>query len=145
MRILETTVNEPISSSIESEKSLNLLRNQLTIVVPTLNEEEAIGPLIDDIKAHGYDKILVVDGYSKDQTKKIAEDRGARVVGQHGKGKSGAILVARDILDTPYFLLMDGDYTYDPGDIDRFLMYTDSYDERSALGRKNSNDNAYEC
>ncbi len=82
-----------------------------------MNEEEAIGPLIDEIKAHGYDKILVVDGYSKDSTRKIAEERGARVVGQHGKGKSGAILVARDIVHTPYFLLMDGDYTYDPADI----------------------------
>ncbi len=47
--ILETTVNEPISSSIESEKNLDLLRNQVTIVVPTLNEEEAIGKLIDEI------------------------------------------------------------------------------------------------
>jgi hypothetical protein len=47
--ILETTVNEPISSSIESEKSLTSLRNQLTTVVPTLNESESIGKLIDEI------------------------------------------------------------------------------------------------
>jgi glycosyltransferase involved in cell wall biosynthesis len=136
--VLETTIDQAISVSAETENNLTSLRNQVTIVVPTLNEEEAIGPLIDDIKAHGYDKILVVDGYSKDQTKKIAEERGARVVGQHGKGKSGAILVARDIVDTTYFLLMDGDYTYDPGDIDRFLMYADGYDEIIGFRPKNS-------
>ena len=105
------------------------LRKQVTIVLPTLNEVDAIGKLIDEIKAAGYDKIIVVDGYSSDGTRKIAEERGARVVGQHGKGKSGAILVAREIVNTIYFLLMDGDYTYDPTDIDRFMLHADGYDE----------------
>ena len=80
MRILETTVNESLSSSIQSEKSLDLLRSQLTIVVPTLNEAESIGKLIDEIKDAGYGEILVVDGYSKDETTRIAEDGDARAV-----------------------------------------------------------------
>ena len=68
------------------------LRKQVTIVLPTLNEADAIGKLIDEIKAAGYDKILVVDGYSKDATRKIAEERGARVVGQHGKGDRKSVV-----------------------------------------------------
>jgi len=44
----------------------------VTVVIPTLNEEEAIGPLIDEIKEAGYGRVLVVDGYSKDKTVKIA-------------------------------------------------------------------------
>ena len=115
--------------SAQNQPQLAELRKQVTIVLPTLNEADAIGKLIDEIKAAGYDKILVVDGYSTDGTRKIAEERGARVVGQHGKGKSGAILVAREVVDTPYFLLMDGDYTYDPADIDRFVLYAEGYDE----------------
>lgn len=99
------------------------------ILLPTLNEADAIGSLIDEIRSQGYNNILVVDGFSKDDTKKIAEEHGARVVGQHGKGKSGAILVAKDIIDTPFFLIMDGDYTYDPADIDRFVTYANEYDE----------------
>ena len=59
--ILETTVNESISSSIESEKSQNLLRNQVTIVVPTLIEAESIGKLIEEIKDAGNSEILVMD------------------------------------------------------------------------------------
>ena len=51
-----------------------------------------------------------------------------QAVGQHGKGKTGAVLVARDIVDTPYFILMDGDYSYDPKDIDRFVVHADGYD-----------------
>ncbi|MDG6933534.1 MAG: glycosyltransferase [Nitrososphaerota archaeon] len=104
------------------------LREQVTVVIPTLNEEEAIGPLIDEVKAAGYNNILVVDGYSKDRTVEVAKARGVMVIGQHGKGKTGAVLVARDVVNTPYFLLMDGDYSYDPKDIDRFIVHANGYD-----------------
>lgn len=104
-------------------------RDEVTIVLPTLNEAEAIGSLIDEIRSKGYSNILVVDGFSKDDTQEIAREHGATVLGQHGKGKSGAILVARDVVDTPFFLIMDGDYTYDPNDIDRFVLYANDYDE----------------
>jgi len=80
------------------------------------------------VKAAGYSRILVVDGYSTDRTVEIAKLRGVQVVGQHGKGKTGAVLVARDIVDTQYFLLMDGDYSYDPRDIDRFVVHAAKYD-----------------
>ena len=112
----------------ERFKITDAMRDQVTIVVATLDEEQAIGPLIDEIKAAGYSRILVVDGYSKDMTVEIARAKGALVVGQIGKGKAGAVLVARDVVDTPYFLLMDGDYSYDPKDIDRFVAHADGYD-----------------
>jgi dolichol-phosphate mannosyltransferase len=108
--------------------SLADLRDKVTVVIPTLNEEDAIGKLIPEVKACGYNNILVVDGYSHDQTKEIAEGQGARVVGQRGKGKAGAILTATDFVETPYLLVMDGDYSYDPADIDRFLQYMEKYD-----------------
>lgn len=104
------------------------MRSLVTVVIPTLNEEQAIGPLIDETKAAGYSKILVVDGYSKDKTVEIARKRGVLVVGQHDKGKTGAVLVARDVVDTPYFLLMDGDCSYNPKDIDRFVTHAGGYD-----------------
>src|SRR5579884_1916751 len=97
----------------ENHLSLEELRDNVTVVIPTLNEEEAIGPLLDEIKSAGYNKILVVDGYSEDRTARIAVEKGAQVIGQHGKGKTGAVLVARDVVDTPYFLLMDGGYSED--------------------------------
>ena len=114
--------------ALTSDVRLATMRDQVTVVIPTLDEEEAIGPLIDEVKAAGYGKILVVDGYSRDRTAEIARQKGAQVVGQHGKGKTGALLVARDIVDTPYFILMDGDYSYDPKDIDRFVVHADGYD-----------------
>ena len=129
----EATVADWVKTKVVVEpgerfKITDAMRDQVTIVVATLNEEQAIGPLIDEIKAAGYSNILVVDGYSKDMTVEIARAKGAMVVGQIGKGKSGAVLTAKDVVDTPYFLLMDGDYSYDPKDIDRFVTHADGYD-----------------
>ena len=115
--------------ALTSDVRLAGMRDQVTVVIPTLDEEGAIGPLIDEVKAAGYGKILVVDGYSKDGTVESARQKGAQVVGQHGKGKTGAVLVARDVVDTPYFILMDGDYSYDPKDIDRFVVHAGGYDQ----------------
>jgi glycosyltransferase involved in cell wall biosynthesis len=130
--------SEERQSTQQHEDSIHELREKVTVVIPTLNEEEAIGPLIDEIKEAGYRRVLVVDGYSKDKTVKIASDKGAKVVGQHGRGKTGAVLVARDIVDTPYFLLMDGDYSYDPKDIDKFVRHSNGYDHIIGFRPRNS-------
>lgn len=104
-------------------------RDGITIVLPTLNEGEAIGLLIGQVRDAGYTKVLVVDGYSTDLTQEIARAMGAEVVGQRGEGKGGAILVARDRVVTPYFAVMDADGTYDPRDIDRLVAHAEWFDE----------------
>lgn len=90
------------------------LKKLLTIVIPTLNEEEAIGSVIDEILEQGFkpSQILVVDGYSTDKTVEIARSKGVQVVYQKGRGKADAIRTAMEYVDTPYMLVMDGDYTY---------------------------------
>jgi dolichol-phosphate mannosyltransferase len=101
----------------------------LTIVIPTLNEREAIGFVLDELRQEGYENVLVVDGYSTDGTPDVARERGATVVFQHGAGKAGAIKTALEHVKTPYMLVMDGDYSYDPKDIKRLLAHAANYDE----------------
>ncbi len=112
----------------ESQKQLELNR-LITAVIPTLNEEEALPRVLEELHAHGLRNILVVDAYSSDKTVDIARKIGARVVYQHGKGKTGAIKTAIEHVDTPYMLVMDGDFTYDASCIKRFLPHINSYDE----------------
>jgi glycosyltransferase involved in cell wall biosynthesis len=103
-------------------------KKDVTVVLPVLNEQAALGKLLTELKAEGFDRILVVDGYSNDLTLQIAHEFGVMWIQQHGVGKTGAIKTAIERVNTPYLLLMDGDYTYDPKDISKFLAHAENYD-----------------
>jgi glycosyltransferase involved in cell wall biosynthesis len=103
------------------------VKDQVTVVVPTLNEAEAISRVIGEIREEGYHNIIVVDGYSTDATDRLAFGNGVKLAYQHGIGKAGAIKTAIEHENTPYVLFMDGDGTYDPRDIWRLLAHADHY------------------
>lgn len=48
-------------------------KSDIIVVIPALNEVEAIGSVINELKDLGYDDILVVDGYSSDGTSEVAK------------------------------------------------------------------------
>ncbi len=93
----------------------------VTVIIPTLNEVEGIGKVIGEFKKLGYHNILVIDGNSEDDTRKIAREKGARVVVQSGRGKGQAVAEAFSLVDTEVAVLIDGDGTYDPKDIEKIL------------------------
>lgn len=68
--------------------------------------------MIDELKGEGWTNILVVDGGSTDRTREVAAEKGARVVLQEGRGKADAVRTALRYVETPYIVVMDGDYTY---------------------------------
>jgi len=94
---------------------------KVTIVIPTLNEEETIGDVIERFKKLGYSDILVIDGKSSDRTREIAAEKGARVVIQSGEGKGQAIAEAFTIVDSDVVVIIDGDGTYMPEEVDKLL------------------------
>lgn len=51
-----------------------------TIIVPAYNESQSVGTVIQDLKAHGYKDIVVVDDGSVDDTGKIAHKFGVIVL-----------------------------------------------------------------
>jgi dolichol-phosphate mannosyltransferase len=104
-------------------------RDSLTVVLPTKNEEAAIGSVIDEIKSCGYNHILVVDGHSTDKTVQIAREKEVEVVSQTGKGKRDAVVCAIESVKTRYCLFMDADMTYDAHDIDAFLRNAKDFDQ----------------
>jgi len=104
-----------------------MAKDQVTIVLPTLNESGGISQVIEEIKEEGYHSIIVVDGYSTDMTDRIAFGNGVKLAYQHGIGKAGAVKTAIEHEKEPYLLFMDGDGTYDPKDIWRLLNHADHY------------------
>lgn len=89
-------------------------RDNVCVLIPTLNEKATIGMVIEGLHAQGYYNILVVDGHSTDGTADIAEKSGARVIQQTGKGKGIAIREGFAQIKEPYILMIDGDGTNPP-------------------------------
>lgn len=91
------------------------------VLVPTLDEAETIGDVIDGLQDHGYENVFVIDGGSSDGTVEIAQEHGARVEHQTGQGKGRAIREALSMIDAEYVLMLDGDGTYRPEDAEAML------------------------
>jgi len=104
--------------------------SNLTVILPARNEEESIGVVIDEIRALPvkYD-ILVVDNNSKDDTYNIAFYKEARVVTAELQGKGNAMRKGFRLVNSPYVVMMNSDYTYPAAYIPYFHeLLSDGYD-----------------
>jgi dolichol-phosphate mannosyltransferase len=72
-----------------------LPNDNVTVVIPTRHEEGLIAEIIESVRPYA-DEILVVDGHSRDRTREIAAQHGARVILDRGKGKGDALRLALD-------------------------------------------------
>jgi dolichol-phosphate hexosyltransferase len=101
---------------------------EVAIVVPTLNEEQSIGNVLDSISGAMVGKssrVVVVDGRSTDRTQEIAKSKGAIVLEQRGRGYGDALLTgfeyAAKYLSPQYMVMLDADGTYEANDINKVL------------------------
>lgn len=105
----------------EEERNLIFDKNDVCIFIPVLNEEDAIGGVVEGFKKIGYNNILVYDGNSKDKTREVAEQAGACVVIQSGKGKGQAMIQAFNAMTVKYMVMIDGDGTELPEEMHDLL------------------------
>lgn len=98
---------------------------EVSVVLPTMNEEEAISVILPRIKdvLEGMEipyEIVVVDK-SSDKTPEIATKLGARVIRQEGKGYGDAYITGFNHAKGRVIVMMDPDGSYDPSDIPKLL------------------------
>jgi glycosyltransferase involved in cell wall biosynthesis len=96
---------------------------QTTVVIPALNEEDAIGEVVARVLARGgWREVLVVDDGSTDATALRAEKAGARVVRHpYNKGNGAAVKTGIREARGEVVLLMDADGQHDPDDVARVI------------------------
>jgi glycosyltransferase involved in cell wall biosynthesis len=85
-------------------------RPRVALVIPTLDEEEAIGGVIAAVPRDAVDMIIVVDSSSRDRTVKRAQAAGAQVVSLRERGYGRACRAGVEAAaDCDIVVFLDGD------------------------------------
>ena len=118
----------------------------LTLLLPTLDEAEALGSVIgriprDAIEEGGYQlRVVVIDGGSRDGTEKIAQSLDCETIRQvGGRGKGNGLREAfQHFMQTEdeLLVLMDADGTYRPEEIVDLLEHLKSFDVEIVIGSR---------
>lgn len=113
----------PLSIEDISEHSLKRTK-RIALVIPALNEEEAIRHLLDELPRAMVEWIIVVDNGSTDATAAVARAGGALVVSEPVRGYGRACLTGFQTackLGAGIVVFMDGDGSDDPADLPLLL------------------------
>ena len=99
---------------------------QISVVLPCLNEERAVGQVIDEawrgIESTGLEgEVIVVDNGSTDRSAEIAEEHGARVVHERRPGYGSAYLRGLAEAQGEIIVMADADGTYPLEDLRPFV------------------------
>ena len=90
---------------------------EISVVIPCLNEEEAVGTVVDQawegIRRSGREgEVIVVDNDSSDRSAEVAAEHGARVVSEPRRGYGSAYLAGLADARGDYVVMADADETY---------------------------------
>jgi glycosyltransferase involved in cell wall biosynthesis len=108
---------------------------QISVVIPCLNEEEAVGAVVEQAWA-GIERsgrtgeVIVVDNGSTDASASLARAAGARVVHEPRRGYGRAYLTGIEAARGDYLVMADADGTYP---IDRLGEFVDSLESGDDL------------
>ncbi len=93
----------------------------ISVIIPVLNEEEAIRKVVLALPAW-VDEVIVVDNGSTDHTAQVAREAGARVVYEPNRGYGTACQTGIDALLNPdVVVFLDGDFSDFPEEMDRLV------------------------
>src|SRR6187551_524860 len=99
---------------------------QISVVIPCLNEEQAVGKVVDQalegISASGRPgEVIVVDNRSTDRSAEVAADHGAIVVREERPGYGSAYLAGLAVAQGDFIVMGDADETYPMQDLAPFV------------------------
>ena len=92
---------------------------RLSVIIPTLNEENTISHTLDRVRAGRTWEVIVVDGRSTDRTREIASTHGATVV-ESAPGRARQLTAGVSIATGDTFLFLHAD-TALPSSFDEYI------------------------
>ncbi len=96
---------------------------KISVVIPTLNEAQAIGEVVSAVPQDRVQDIFVVDNGSTDDTAKQATLAGARAIYEPRRGYGSACMAgAKAARDSDIIVFLDGDRSDDPRQLDAIAM-----------------------
>ncbi len=106
-------------------------KTEVSIIIPSYNEESAIVSTVEDIKktARNAEIIVVNDGSTDSTAEKLKEVKGIKVISHpYNKGYGASLKTGIKAAKNGWILIIDADKTYSPGDIPRLLEHIPEYD-----------------
>ena len=99
------------------------LQDSCLVLIPALNEQTTIQPVIADLRSHGFQRIRVIDNGSNDATISRANFAGAEVVNEPQRGYGRACWTGLQNLPAgiEWILFCDADGSSDLRDLDRLI------------------------
>jgi dolichol-phosphate mannosyltransferase len=97
------------------------LQDKITVIIPTLNEEEGLPEILEKCREYA-SEIIVVDGHSTDRTAEVARQAGAKVIFDNQKGKGDAIRTSVSHITNEITVFIDADGSHNPDDIPRLVQ-----------------------
>ena len=99
---------------------------EISVVIPCLNEEEAVGKVVDQalegIRRSGRTgEVIVVDNASTDRSAEVAAEHGATVVREERPGYGSAYLAGLAVAQGDFIVMGDADETYPMQDLAPFV------------------------
>lgn len=117
------------------------MNKEILVIIPSLNEEKAIGDVIADIKKELNNcDVLVIDGYSRDNTVAVSLKQGAEVI-QVDKAFGIAAAIEAGILyafrgNYKFLVRVDADGQHPPSEVRKLLVPLESGEADFVIGSR---------
>lgn len=110
--------------------------HDVAVIIPALNEEQALPQVLEAIPSWA-NPVIVVDNGSTDHTADVAAAHGATVVHEPRRGYGAACLAGLAALDrSETVVFLSGDHSDDPGEMDRIVDPIRRYEADMVIGSR---------
>ncbi len=113
----------------------------IVVAIPCFNEAPSIERVVAAFRRElPAATILVVDNHSSDETAARARAAGAEIISERKQGKGHAVRAVFQRVDADFYVLVDGDGTYEPASVHALLAPVLAGEADMAVGRRVAGD-----